>query len=167
MIAALSSIVSAFLWRFKGMSHSWGTTANRLIWVSFASLVMFRYAWLHTYPLWLVLLSSGLIWGSISIGHSKWQDDNIRSYWGMCWITWVRLTAMLAPFMWYNPELILLTVFSLLAWPACWLGYKFDDYGLKLSTFGFVWCDPVKGSEWEELFIGLLPYGAVFMILMS
>lgn len=166
-VEPLLPILSAFLWRFKGMAHSWGTQTNRLLcWVLPVGLLMTDFCWLHNIPIWLAGISALLTWGGISIGHSKWENDSVRSFWGMSWITWVRMTATVAPLLWFYPQLIVLTATALLTWPACWLGYKLNDYGLRLSTFGFVWCNPQAGSEWEEWFIGLLPYGVLFVCLV-
>lgn len=167
MIFIFITLICAFLWRFKGMAHPWGTQVNRLItWTLPAGSTMLYFAYVHHYPLYCGLLTFPLIWLGVSIGHGKWENDAIRSYWGMCWITCLRIFLMLMPFYWLDIHLIALPLLGMLAWPACWVGYKFDEYKIRLRTFGFVWCDPDKGSEWEEFFLGALPYASAFSALL-
>lgn len=171
MWIAITPLITAFLWRWKGMAHNWGTTVNRLTsWVLPVGLFMLWYAQENGYPLYYAGLSALTTWLGITLGHSKWQDDAVRSYWGMSWITAARIFLMLLPFyanenllFYANENLLWLPLLGILAWPACWLGYKANAWGWRLGAL----CDPNKGSEWGELFIGLLPYGVVFMVLIS
>ena len=77
-------------------------------------------------------------------------------------VTTLRIFLVFVPLYYFDPlRLGLATACGLLTFIACCASYRMTG---TLKLFGITWCDPAKGSEWEEFFIGLLPWGTAFIV---
>jgi hypothetical protein len=151
----------AILYRLRGEANKHiNTTEARLFYHvipdTFLIFALELFNGILPFPGTVIALLSGLAsYGAICLGHSKWQDNLLKSFLGMTWITSVYAVAPYLPLALYTGQISYYhpVAAMILVAPLCWLSYT-PFMQRPLSLFGIPLIHTIPSSEPEELMIG-------------
>lgn len=163
-------VIKAFLYRARGSHHDTiGTTEARILfwgipWGLDGTLIAYLNGCSSTGTLmilYLMLTLSG--WLACTLRHGAWQSPTRHNYLVMGLITTGMLTIMLMPLIFFDLSMVKYIPLGMLGWPACIIGYSPYFQRRSLNFLGIT-CNPGT-SEWEEFWIGALPFGTTIAIM--
>jgi len=165
--------VKGFLYRARGMHHDALTTQEARIlfwalpWGLDAAIIASHLVDNPLTIMTVAIMSVVFGWVATLIRHSAWQSPSWHNYVCMGIVTILMLETMLIPLEFMENKLFVFPYFGLLGIVASWLGYSKYVANKTLTLFGITWCRPVAvgGSEFEELFIGILAFGVPICLM--
>jgi hypothetical protein len=143
-------------------------TYARLPWILWTSFIYSALAMYYGFDISIIPFIVGMSILSTTLGHSFAQGDSTISFLEESEVGFVKHGLFIIPFIALGGGDVFLAALlgGFLQGIAGWLGYKvLNARGITLKLFGITWCDPARGSEWEEFLTGLFPYDIILLAL--
>jgi len=161
-----------FCLAFRGASHAWGDTVNRIIsWGIPIGLLSAAVAWAHGMPCWLGLPCGLAAFGMACIGNSTEEQDTKASHRRMAVLDSLMLLAQILPFLtWAAAANAQLDASFILVLGLGQFGYLAYDLGYRRQVtfrlFGRDWATPGDNVTCGELYNGYLAFGSAYAVLL-